>query len=348
MEPVKNAIVVVIEEETHLAMARRSGSEACRRLGLSDELIARVELVSVELAGNLLHHAGRGRMFFGPDAGGSGLQIVATDAGPGLGDVERAMSDGYSTRGTPGIGLGAVRRKADAFDVYSRIGEGTVVAASFGERAFGERAAGEPGAAASEVAVLSTCIDGEVVNGDSWAMWKLGDRTVYLMVDGLGHGHHACQAAETVMRVTDAALAGEPEIALTAIMQQLDLPMRATRGAAVMLLAVKANTVVCCGVGNISAVLWSEDGKMRSLVSHNGTVGHRMARVQEFVYPWSPGTLLVVHSDGISTRWKPAQYPGLSGHAPMTIAGVIYRDAVRGRDDATVMVARLRPVREAD
>ena len=335
--------MVAVEEETHLAAARRSGAEACRRLGLSDELIARVELVAVELAANLLHHAGRGKMFFAPDAGGSGLQMVAADAGSGLGDVERAMSDGYSTRGTPGIGLGAVRRKADAFDVYSRIGEGTVVSALFSERVYGE-----PAPAESEVAVLATCIDGETVNGDSWAMWKLGERTVYLMADGLGHGHHACEAAATVMRVADAALRGEPEIPLTTIMQRLDLPMRATRGAAVMLLAAKANTLVCCGVGNISAVLWGADGAMRNLVSHNGTVGHRMARVQEFVYPWPVGTLLIMHSDGISTRWKPAQYPGLSGHAPVTIAGVLYRDAVRGRDDATVMVARLRAAREAD
>jgi hypothetical protein len=284
-------------------------------------------------------------MFFGPAVSGQGLQILASDQGPGLGDLERAMTDGYTTRATPGLGLGTVRRQSDRFDVYSRINEGTLAMAQVNDRTgqrmvemAAERVGAEPG---PETAVLSTCIDGELVNGDSWAVWKLAQRTLYLMVDGLGHGHNASVAAQTVIRLTDRALARDPATGLTKIVQELDMPMRATRGAAVMLLEARAGKVVCCGVGNISAALCSPDATMRSLVSHNGTVGHRMTRVQEFEYPWVEGTLLVAHSDGLATRWKMSQYPGLMAHEPGTIAGVIYRDAVRGRDDATVLVSRL-------
>ena len=48
-----------------------------------------------------------------------------------------------------------------------------------------------------------------------------------------------------------------------------------------------------------------------------------------------------MHSDGMTTRWKLGSYPGLDRHTPATVAGVLYRDTLRGRDDATVLVARL-------
>ena len=46
----------------------------------------------------------------------------------------RCLTDGYSTAGTPGTGLGAVRRLANEFDIYSAPGEGTIVMARFGAR----------------------------------------------------------------------------------------------------------------------------------------------------------------------------------------------------------------------
>ncbi len=336
MEPVKDSISVSIVEETHIAEARRTAAELCRNLGLADPTIARAELIAVELASNILHHAQRGNVYLGPTAEGRGLQMIATDSGPGLLDVERALKDGFSTRTTPGTGLGAARRKSDGFDVFSRRDAGTVVLALVRDTP----ASASPDELA-HAAVLSTRIDGERVNGDSWALYRLPGRQVYLMVDGLGHGHHAAIASAMAISIVDIALEQDPAMPLAAILKRMDTPMRATRGAAVMLLSVADTKVVCCGVGNISAVLCARNGTTRSLVSHNGTVGHRMARVQEFEYPAEPGSLLVAHSDGISTRWKLANHIGIFDHAQGTIAGVIYREAVRGRDDATVLVARL-------
>jgi anti-sigma regulatory factor (Ser/Thr protein kinase) len=335
MEPIRDAVSIPITEETQIAAARRASAEFCRRLGLSDAVVARAELASVELAGNILHHAQRGTMFLGPTADGAGLQMIAADSGPGLGDLERAMRDGFSTHATPGLGLGAVRRKADHLDVYSRPGAGVVLAAIFRDTA----------APPDHTAVLSTPIRGETVNGDSWAIYSSSgaspERAVYLLVDGLGHGYYAAQAASTARTVADRAFADDPAMPLSALVQRMHAPMQSTRGAAVLLVSVAGDKAVCCGIGNISAVLCAADGSTRNLVSHNGTVGHRMARVQEFDSLFAPGTLLVMHSDGVSTRWRLAQYPGLKDCSPATIAGVLYRDAVRERDDATVLVARL-------
>ena len=76
----------------------------------------------------------------------------------------------------------------------------------------------------------------------------------------------------------------------------------------------------------------------RSLVSMNGTPGHRIGTLQEFIYPLPPGALLLMHSDGLSTRSAMSDYPGLASRDPSLIAGVLYRDFSRKRDDATVLV----------
>ena len=333
MEQIRDAAVIAITEQTQTAVARRAAADLCRRLRLSDATVARAELIAVELAGNILQHADRGQLFLAPVPCSPGsMQMIAVDRGPGLGDLGRAMQDGFSTSTTPGLGLGAIQRQADSLDIYSRPGTGSVIAVSLHD---------PPKTESFQTAIISTHIEGETLNGDSWAVYAPAGRRIYLVVDGLGHGHYAAQAAAIAIGVADRAFAAEPGIAISAVIQRMHQPMQSTRGAAVLLVSVDARQVLCCGVGNVVGVLCAPDGTSRHLVSHNGTVGHRMARVQEFAYPWTPGTLLIMHSDGISAKWKLAQYPGVLQHSPAVIAAILYRDGARDRDDASVLVARL-------
>jgi hypothetical protein len=76
------------------------------------------------------------------------------------------------------------------------------------------------------------------------------------------------------------------------------------------------------------------------MVSHNGTVGHEVRKIQEFTYPWHPEGILIMHSDGLGTHWTVERYAGLAAKHPSLIAGILYRDFNRGRDDVTVLVAR--------
>ncbi len=336
MEPIKNAVSITVNEETQIAAARRAAADMCRRLNLSDDSIARAELIAVELAGNMLHHAGSGDLYVGPAALGDGVQMIAADKGPGLGDVARAMQDGFSTRSTPGLGLGSVKRQATLMDAYSHRGEGTVVSILIRDTS-----SPQP----FEVSVLSVPIEGETANGDCWAIYCPPGRVVYLMADGLGHGSAASLASSAALHVAARAFASDPHISLASVLQRMHLPLQATRGAAVLLVSVtptaSGSKLLCCGIGNISGVIVAPDSATRAMVSHNGTVGHRMARVQEFEYLAAPGSLLILHSDGISTRWKFSQYPGLIDHAPATIGAMLYRDGVRQRDDASILVAQL-------
>ena len=72
----------------------------------------------------------------------------------------------------------------------------------------------------------------------------------------------------------------------------------------------------------------------------NGTLGHTIGRIQQFAYPWDKDSSLIMHSDGLATRWDLNKYPGLAHRHPTLIAAALYRDFARDRDDVTVFVAR--------
>jgi hypothetical protein len=117
--------------------------------------------------------------------------------------------------------------------------------------------------------------------------------------------------------------------------------LRSTRGAAAAIVAIDAERgiVTYGGVGNIAGCVLT-GGSRRSMVSHNGTLGHQIRTVGEFTYPWSHEAMLVLHSDGLVSHWSLDAYPGLAARDPSLIAGILYRDFTRGRDDVTVVVAK--------
>jgi serine phosphatase RsbU (regulator of sigma subunit) len=160
-----------------------------------------------------------------------------------------------------------------------------------------------------------------------------------LIADGLGHGPQAAAAAKEAAVAFDR----DPFAAPASVIQAADLRMRGTRGGAVAVACFtgQSQTLKYAGVGNIAGSLRAAaDAPGRGLVSHNGTVGVQVRRIQEFEYPCSRGGLLIMHSDGLQTRWSLDAYLGLSSHHPALIAGTLQRDFARGRDDLTVVAVR--------
>lgn len=113
--------------------------------------------------------------------------------------------------------------------------------------------------------------------------------------------------------------------------------MSRTRGGAAACARIVNDRVWYAGIGNISAALVTA-ARSQGLVSHNGTLGIHKRRAQQFEYQREPGALLVMHSDGISSRWDLKNREDLLSRHPAVVAAVIYRDHGRGRDDATVVV----------
>ena len=93
------------------------------------------------------------------------------------------------------------------------------------------------------------------------------------------------------------------------------------------------------GVGNINGVMIS-GADVKRMVSHNGTAGHLAPRIREFTYPFTAAPAVLLHSDGLTSRWDLGDYPGLGAAHPSLIAGVLFRDFRRGRDDASVVCMR--------
>jgi hypothetical protein len=182
---------------------------------------------------------------------------------------------------------------------------------------------------------------GEEVCGDAFAEDPRADGTSLIVVDGLGHGLSAADAARAAVAAFREAAGRRPAARLERVHQAL----RSTRGAAVAVadLDLQAQVVRFAGLGNIAGRIVHEAGAVEHMVSQPGTAGHLARSIHEYTYRWPPGAVVVLHSDGVSTRHDLARYPGLTQRHPALIAGVLLRDAGRGRDDATVVVARARP-----
>jgi anti-sigma regulatory factor (Ser/Thr protein kinase) len=325
-----------VAEATAVAAVRRAANELARRSGFDEVRTGEFAIVVTEAATNLVKHAGEGEVLLRPLAAGGrhGIELLALDRGPGMASVARSMEDGHSTAGSYGVGMGAIGRMAAELDVYSVTGQGTVLAATLWD---GD---GAVPASAWQVGAVCVPLPSEEVCGDCWNLADAGAVLTLAVADGLGHGPDAAQAA-----VPAAALvSSRPGLMPATLLELAHQALRGTRGAAVSFarLDTVSGELTYAGVGNIAACVVDHQTR-RHLMSHNGIVGSNLRKVQEFTHPWGRETLLVLHSDGIATRWDLAAYPGLCMRHPAVIAGVLFRDFARQRDDATLLVLRQRP-----
>ena len=320
-----------VEEFSAVGDVRRAGIDLSRNLGFGETDAGRVGIVATEAATNLVKHAGGGELLLRSlRAGGvSGIGILALDRGRGIPNVAAALRDGFSQAGSPGTGLGAMRRLSTAFDVYSSPGVGTAVLSAIWPT--------PPGDGSMSIGGVNVPHPREEVSGDAWAVKVTRDWTAVLVADGLGHGPNAAQASAAARAVFHQ----HAGLAPADLMARMHEALRPTRGAAVAVAQIDMTKrlVYFAGIGNIAATI-HVDGATRSLVSHHGTLGHDVRRIQEFSYPWPAGALLVLNSDGLVSNWLLDRYPGLAMRDSMLTAGVLYRDFRRGNDDASVVVIR--------
>ncbi len=328
-------MMIEVRESSQAGEARRRAAEFAQDLRFGEVRSGAVALAATEMATNLVKHAGNGTMLVQrvQNNGNSGLQLIAIDKGPGIADLTRALQDGHSTAGSMGTGLGAVRRLSDIFEVYSATGVGTLIRAEF----WSDNHDHSPSHGTVHTGVVSEPIHGEHECGDGWGLRRFADSLVLMVVDGLGHGVLAAEAAREAERVLQRAPSDSP----LQILQDIHDALRKTRGAAAAVARIQETKglLTFAGVGNISASVVSP-GLSRSMASHNGTVGHLMPRIQEFTYPWNANSITIMHSDGLGSRWDLERYPGIWAKHPSLISAILHRDFSRGRDDVTVLSAK--------
>ena len=334
-------MIFPVKDSSHIGGTRRSLAECVRRSGFDEDSVGRVSIIVTEAATNLVKHASGGVIIYQPlEVGGQkGAEILAIDRGPGRSNIEQCLQDGYSTAGTPGNGLGAIRRLSNVFDIYSQFGKGTVVLSRVWPKTYEAKSA-----ESVTFGAISEPYPGELVCGDQWRVLDDGDRTVVVLADGLGHGAVAYNAASAAVRIASEARHQSGN----QIIEAIHAGIRHTRGCAVSIAELEWAKSNChfTGVGNVTGMIVSHNQPKKSLVTMNGTAGHMARKIKAFSYPLLSGSTLLMHSDGIDTRWDLSAFPGLERQHPSVIAAVLFRDHLRDKDDATIVVVRKAGVRQ--
>jgi anti-sigma regulatory factor (Ser/Thr protein kinase) len=327
-----------VEDISAVAACRNAALSLAGRLEFPADRAGQLALAVTEAASNLHKHASQGALLLcvNRDAAVPGIEFVTIDSGPGVRDVRAAMRDGHSTAGTLGIGLGAISRLADFSDLYSRPGHGTALIARFWPQS------GQHQPSPLTCAGLVRPITGETECGDVFGAVQTGDTLTAILCDGLGHGPLAAAAA----RAGVAAVLEEPASEPAVLLERVHRRMSGTRGGAVGIAQLtRAGTAGAggaggarfAGLGNIAASILS-GGSRRSMLSVPGIAGHQARAIRQFDYEVPAGAAVILHSDGISSRWEAAAVPGLEARDPLLVAAVLLAEAGVHRDDAGILV----------
>jgi anti-sigma regulatory factor (Ser/Thr protein kinase) len=324
--------VLRLDDASQVGHARRVVQKLAEQQGFDAADAGRAALVATELASNVLKHAARGELHLRVLAHGGqpGIELLTVDRGHGF-DLANCLIDGYSTGGTQGIGLGAVSRLAQVFDVHTDAHGAVVLARVY------------KGGTAKDIrlGVSQHSLHDDPACGDTWHVTLGEQRVSALLIDGLGHGEEAERAAKAGAQ----AFAQSPFSAPQYLLGELHQAMNGTRGGAVAIAQYEGarDSIAFIGIGNIGATLVGGE-RPRGLASHPGIVGGQYRKGQVFDYAHVRGNLLIMFSDGLQSRWNLQAYPGLVFRHPAVIAAVLHRDFCRGRDDVTVLVLDLETV----
>jgi anti-sigma regulatory factor (Ser/Thr protein kinase) len=340
-----------IKDESQVGAARRAVHRFAMRAGLGEERLSDLDIVVQEIGTNAVRYATSGGCLHWREAPGEGpgVELFYADKGPGVYDLEGALRDGVSTGGSLGTGFGAMRRMLDEFDAYSVV-KGTTRRltnarrTTFGTAILGRKWASPPGeddsrerASSRRIGSWSRPHPGEEMNGDAYFVAEQGGELLLAVVDGLGHGRGANEAARAAVETLE-QWRGEP---LEELVWGVHESLRVTRGAVMgaVILGRSRESFTYAGVGNVEVRVLGSTGPGRPIPS-NGTLGARLSQVRVWPHRREEGTTLVLASDGISAAWDINAYPGLALKSPQMLAGILLRDFARNSDDATVLVYR--------
>jgi serine/threonine-protein kinase RsbT len=125
--PAEPAARVELRQERDVAAARLAVSRVMDAMGARALRKTRFVTAVSEIARNALDHGGGGVIEVWRLDRPARIMIRCRDEGPGIADIDQAMTDGFSTARSMGKGLGGARRLVEAFRIDSRPGVGTTV-----------------------------------------------------------------------------------------------------------------------------------------------------------------------------------------------------------------------------
>lgn len=323
------------DDRSYFSMIKKDIHAAVIEAGFDGVRAGKVDIILSEITSNLSKYATGGELLMGlgSDTGGIYIEIISLDKGPGISDISRVLSDGYSSSNTLGHGLGSIKRLSDQFDIYSIKDWGTIVVARIykDDQPHYQKKR-------MECQGLNVPIHGEAVSGDGFSVIETKDGLRILVADGLGHGIEAHRAVRKAAEVFVTCTEESPTEAIRCLHAQL----RKTRGIVglVVFFNSKARTWKTSGVGNISA-RWMGHTGTRNHVSYNGIIGYNIpTTMNDSVVSLDEYPQLIACSDGIKSRWDLARFPMIGQHHGMIIASALFKEFARGTDDTSVLVCK--------
>jgi anti-sigma regulatory factor (Ser/Thr protein kinase) len=330
-----------IESQSSILLLRARVQSVAHRLGFSENVRQNMALVASELGSNILKFAaGHGVVQVWQQPGPT-LDIFALDYGVGIANIERAVTDGYSSANTLGKGLGSVMRLSDAAMIYSRTAThspirkwtGTAVLARFRQN---EKA--DLWAAPTQVGLFSRSLSDERYNGDIIYLQRSSQSVRWLHLDGLGHGR---TAHDTTAQMGNELFAeGEP----MQVLLGADRHLAGSRGAVGIAAEVRflENKYILAGIGDLHAHI-SHGGSDETdvLFFAPGILGREHKQATEHHHWFEHHGLVITASDGLRRNWDGHSFPGLLAQHPQLIAYVLGNIMGRMSDDQSICIVSL-------
>jgi anti-sigma regulatory factor (Ser/Thr protein kinase) len=324
--------LLLIQDSSEVGQARRAIDALARKIGLPTRASESAQNAATELATNVLLHGKGGYLLLRPLDNPRGLELIAVDRGNGMADPTAVRAARTGSAGGLGIGLASVRSHATTFELWSRPMNGTAVVTRF----VAEQPAADVARAGFRSGGVSVAVVPGDANGDGWAVTHHDLTCSVMVVDGLGHGPAAHEAALAALGTFESDSGGD----LQRWLRIANAAMRPTRGgvAAVVQIDAAQERLRFAGVGNINGSVVTGDGVKR-LASAPGMLGTEipLPRLRTVELGWPPGSRLVLWSDGIGSGVA-AEVRAAPRADPTAVAAMLHRDFSRETDDATVVV----------
>ena len=331
----------LITDSASLSLARSRVRASARRLQFSQKVSEAAQLVCSEILNNQLKHVAYPGIFqiwelTWPD---KYLDFFALDCGGGIRNIVEALTDGYSTAGTLGRGLGALRRFSSDYEIYSLTKSGNPASFWHGTAVWA-RFSNKIKKKAKEISEIETGLfirplGDTLYNGDAIYLKDDSSGISWIHLDAVGHGERAW---EIIKNIGDVIVPCEY---VDDVIKDIDTILKGKKGA--MGIAASYNfrekIVNICGVGDINACIVG-GGKKKMVPLSEGILGrdHRALKISHI--PISEGDLFITASDGLRYRWDPSFFPGLWSRHPQMIAFMLGYLLSRGNDDKSLFILK--------
>lgn len=324
-------------DRSYFAILKKEVHQLAFSAGMSVTKVGEIDIIVAEMVSNLVKHGGGGNLLVKlvEEKNIQGIEIISIDNGPGMTDTVRMVSDGVSTKNTLGNGLGAMKRLADTFQVFSSNSWGTIILVRIFEKEI--PLIRKPPMAEWRSVIIPK--PGETASGDRFYSVSNNDCIKLFLGDGLGHG---VEASKAVTMAGDAFVECD-ETDPVEIIRFINSKVKKTRGlvATVAVFSFSSKTWKICGVGNISTRIISQEA-LKTHTPYNGIIGLNVPNTLNSIeIEYVKGQHLIMCSDGLKSRWDLVKYPSIFRYDLSVLCSTLIKDYARNTDDMSVVACKI-------